>query len=243
MVKQKLLWVIVLLVGLLAWGCAGDQSGSDATDTAGTETSADGGDDATADGGEAAATESTTSTYKPKPEPKTISVTLPESTQVRVVLVDSIDTDVHTTGQEFRGMLAAAVMADGRVLFDSGAAVVGVLDSIVESGRLKTPAELMFSIKTIAGADGPVAVSTYSIHEKKAGKTARDVAIIGGGAIVGGIVGKITGKDGGTEIGAAAGAAAGAGAAAATGKDDIVHSAGTEAVFILKEPVTVIVAK
>ncbi len=37
----------------------------------------------------------------------------------------------------------------------------------------------------------------------------------------------------------AAGAAAGAATAAATGKKDIVHSAGTEAVFILREPVQV----
>lgn len=248
--KSFLYLTVLITAGLLIWGCGGDQSGSEGNLTEDTTmTTAE--DAGTATGEAEAGTEAevpetkTQPDAKPpaKPKPVMVEVTLPESTQVHVVLVDSIDTDVHTTGQEFRGLLLAPLMADGKILFDSGAAVVGVLDSVVESGRLKTPAELMFSVRTIDGPNGPVAVNTYSIHEKKGSKTARDVALIGGGAVVGGIVGKITGKSGGTEIGAAAGAAAGAGAAAATGKDDIVHSAGTEAIFLLSEPLTVTVQK
>jgi len=74
-------------------------------------------------------------------------------------------------------------------------------------------------------------VGTNTIIEKKASHTNREVAMIGGGAIVGGVIGKIIDKDGSTEIGAAAGAAAGTGLAAATGKRDIFHAAGTEVVF------------
>jgi tryptophan synthase beta subunit len=74
-------------------------------------------------------------------------------------------------------------------------------------------------------------VGTNVIMEKKASHTKREVAMIGGGAIVGGIIGKVIDKKGSTEIGAAAGAAAGTGLSAATGKQDIFHGAGTEVVF------------
>jgi len=69
------------------------------------------------------------------------------------------------------------------------------------------------------------------IMEKRASHTTREVAMIGGGAIVGGIIGKIIDRKGSTEIGAAAGAAAGTGLSAATGKRDIFYGAGTEVVF------------
>jgi len=74
-------------------------------------------------------------------------------------------------------------------------------------------------------------VNTNTIMEKKASHTNREIAMIGGGAVVGGIIGKVIDKKGSTEIGAATGAAAGVGLAAATGKQDIFHGVGTEIVF------------
>lgn len=180
-------------------------------------------------------TETKTETVKPP-----VVVVIPESTTIHVKLIDSIDSDVHVTGTKFRALLAEPLRVDGKMVYEEGTAVTGVLNNVVESGRLKTPAELSFSLISITDANGnEIPITTYTIDEKKGSKTDRDVAIIGGGAVVGGIIGKLTKKKGGTEIGAAAGAAAGAATAAATGKKDIVHSAGTEAVFILKEPVHV----
>lgn len=184
-------------------------------------------------------------TEAPKPkQPTTVKVTLPESTAVRVALVDSIDTDVHKSGDLFKASLIDAIVIDGNTVFEAGAACMGVLDNVVESGRLKTPAELTFRLTSIADPSGKrVDVQTYAITEKKDSKTARDIALIGGGAVVGGIIGKMTGEKGGTEIGAAAGAAAGTGVAAATGKDDIAHSAGTEVTFFVASPLIVSVQK
>jgi hypothetical protein len=180
-------------------------------------------------------TETKTETVKPP-----VVVVIPESTTIHVKLIDSIDSDVHVTGTKFRALLAQPLRVDGNMVYEEGTAVTGVLNNVVESGRLKTPAELSFSLISITDANGnEIPIKTYTIDEKKGSKTDRDVAIIGGGAVVGGIIGKLTKKKGGTEIGAAAGAAAGAATAAATGKKDIVHSAGTEAVFILKESVQV----
>lgn len=184
---------------------------------------------------EKVATETKTETVPPP-----VVLVIPESTAIKVKLIDSIDSDVHVTGTKFRALLTEPLRVDGKMVYEEGTAVTGVLNNVVESGRLKTPAELSFSLISITNANGDeIPIKTYTIDEKKGSKTDRDVAIIGGGAVVGGIVGKLTKKKGGTEIGAAAGAAAGVATAAATGKKDIVHSAGTEAVFILKEPVQV----
>jgi hypothetical protein len=162
----------------------------------------------------------------------TTYVTMPENTSIAVTLVDSIDTDVHLTGAEFRARLARPIVVDGHTLFADGAAAKGILNKVVESGRLKTPAELSFSLISIQSENGKwIDVGTKAIQEKKSSHTKREVAMIGGGAIVGGIVGKIIDRKGSTEIGAVAGAAAGTGLSAATGKQDILHRAGTEVVF------------
>ncbi len=158
--------------------------------------------------------------------------TMPANTSVTVTLVDSIDTDVQGSGAGFRATLSSPIIVNGNTLFASGAAAKGVLSRVVESGRLKTPAELDFSLTAIQDGDGHwVSVATKTIQEKKASHTNREVAMIGGGAIVGGIIGKIVDRKGSTEIGAVAGAAAGTGLAAATGKQDIFHGVGTEITF------------
>lgn len=172
----------------------------------------------------------------------TTYVTMPESTAIAIIFVDSIDTDIHQSGMEFRAKLFRPIVVNGHTLFDEGAAVRGVLNKVVESGRLKTPAELNYSLTAIQDKSGHwIDINTYAIQQKKGSHTDREVAMIGGGAIVGGIIGKITGKKGGTEIGAAAGAAAGAATAAATGKKDIVHSVGTGAVFYLRQSTEIVV--
>jgi uncharacterized protein YcfJ len=124
------------------------------------------------------------------------------------------------------------IVVSGHTLFPRGAMVKGVLNNVVESGRLKTPAEVSFSITAIQDTDERwIDVGTNMITEKKGTHTDREVAMIGGGAIVGGIIGKIIDRKGSTEIGAVAGAAAGTGLAAATGKQDIFYGPGTEITF------------
>lgn len=171
---------------------------------------------------------------------KVTVVTLPESTVIAIELIDSIDTDIHVTGTEFRVRILQPVVYNGMTVFEEGAEGVGVMNKVVESGRMKTPAELTISLAGIQDASGKlVNLDTYSITEKKDSHTKRQVGMIGGGALVGGIIGKITGKKGGTEAGLAAGAAAGAAAAAATGKQDIVLHSGTQVNFVLRSPVSI----
>jgi len=250
MIKVNLpLAVAMVAAGLLA-GCGADQTGKMAESGADSmsvvaETPAAQREVAQAPAERTTTPPATQNTQaKPAAKPATSTVQLPESTAITITLVDSIDTDIHLAGDRFTALLVDPIVVDGKTCFDAGAQVVGVIDSVVESGRLSTPAELGFHIVSIADMNGnPMPVSTYTIYEKKGGKTARDAAIIGGGAVIGGIIGKITGKKGGTEIGAVAGAAAGAGTAAATGKDDIVHSAGTQITLFLAAPLSMTVAQ
>jgi len=159
-------------------------------------------------------------------------VTMPANTAIAVTLVDAIDTDVQTTGDGFRATLNRSIVVGGHTVFAEGAGARGILSKVVESGRLQTPAELSFSLTAIQDEGGSwVNVGTNTIVEKKASHTNREVAMVGGGAIVGGIIGKVIDKQGSTEIGAATGAAVGLGMAAATGKQDIFHGAGTEVTF------------
>lgn len=159
-------------------------------------------------------------------------VTMAANTAIGITLVDSIDTDVQVTGDRFNARLNRPIVVDGYTVFADGAGARGILNKVVESGRLKTPAELNFTLTEIQVEGGRwVSVGTNTIMEKKASHTNREVAMIGGGAIVGGIIGKVIDKKHSTEIGAVAGAAAGLGLAAATGKQDIFHGVGTEITF------------
>jgi len=177
-------------------------------------------------------TGNTTDTVEKTVPATTTYVTMPENTPIAVTLIDSIDTDVQLTGERFSARLSEPIVVNGHTLFADGAGARGILNRVVESGRLKTPAELDFSLTAIQDKSGRwINVGTNMILEKRASHTNREVAMIGGGAIVGGIIGKIVDRKGSTEIGAAAGAAAGTGLAAATGKQDIFHGAGTEVVF------------
>jgi len=167
-------------------------------------------------------------------------VTMAENTPISVTLVDSIDTDFQLSGDDFRARLNQPIVVNGYTLFADGAEARGTLSRVVESGRLKTPAELDFSLTSIKNTNGNwTNVDTDMILQKKASHTNRQVAMVGGGAIVGGIIGKIIDKKNSTEIGAVAGAVAGAGLATATGKQDIFMGSGTEVTFFSNGPLTV----
>jgi hypothetical protein len=172
--------------------------------------------------------------------PSITYVDMPANTEITVTLVDSIDTDFQLSGSGFRAKLSRPVVVNGYVLFETGAAAKGVLNNVVQSGRLQTPAELSFSLTGIQDRNGHwIDIGTNMIVEKKASHTNREVAMIGGGAIVGGIIGKIVDRKASTEIGAAAGAAAGTGMSALTGKNDIFYGSGSEITFFSSQSTSI----
>lgn len=179
-------------------------------------------------------------TREPAVEVASTFITMPANTPIKVKLVDSIDTDIHVTGTIFQAVLTEPIAVNGHTLFSEGAKVKGILNNVVESGHLKTPAELSFSITAIQNSNEDwVAIGTNQIIHSMGSHTNKEVAMIGGGAIAGGIIGKIIDRDGSTEIGTVVGAAAGTGLAIATGKQDIFYGVGSEVTFYSNQPMQI----
>ncbi len=167
-------------------------------------------------------------------------ITIPASTELVVALDQTVETNTDQAGEVFGGHLARAVDVDGKTVIPEGSRVDLVITSLVKGGRLKTPPEIAFTVKDVVLPDGgsyPVSTSDY--YDKGRSHTKREVGMIGGGAAAGAIIGGILGKTKGAVIGGAAGAAAGTGAAAATGRQNLVYSAGETFTFTVKEPLIV----
>ena len=176
----------------------------------------------------------------PAPKSKPVVITIPESTQVQIVLSDTVQTNENVVGDQFTGAVAKAVTMDGRVLIPEGAQATMVITKLVKSGTLKTSPEMEFTLKEVVLADGQShQVVTTSFYEKGRSHTAREVGMIGGGAAAGAVIGAIAGDKKGAAIGAAVGAAAGTGAAAATGRQNLKYSPGQTVTFTTQQPVRV----
>jgi hypothetical protein len=173
-----------------------------------------------------------------------VSLTVPVSTPLNVTLTDSIQTNNNQSGDHIAGVMANAVIIDGKTVIPQGANVDLVITKLVKGGTLKTPPEVAFQVNEVTLADGKkMEVSTNEIYDKGRSHTKREVGMIGGGAVAGGVIGGLLGKGKGAAIGAAAGAAAGTGAAAATGRQNLVYPSGQTVTFSLSQPVTVKMAK
>lgn len=169
-----------------------------------------------------------------------VSITVPVSTPFNITLTDSIQTNSNQSGDHISGVMANAVIIDGKTVIPQGANVDLVITKLVKGGTLKTPPEIAFQVNEVTLADGQkMEVTTDQIYDKGRSHTKREVGMIGGGAVAGGVIGGLLGKGKGAAIGAAAGAAAGTGAAAATGRQNLVYPSGQKVTFSLSQPVTV----
>ncbi len=175
--------------------------------------------------------------------PKVRKLTIPDSTQLQVNFVDSVQTNKNQVGDHFKGTLAQAVEVSGKTVLPQGSQVDMVITKLVKGGTLKTPPEIGFVIESVTLPNGEVVkLASQEFYDKGRTHTRREVGMIGGGAAAGAIVGAIAGKGAkGAAIGAVAGAAAGTGVAAATGRENLVYGPGQNVTFSTKGAVTVTV--
>jgi hypothetical protein len=183
---------------------------------------------------------------KPKPKPaapKETHLTIPDSTQLFVSLVDSVQTNSNQIGDHFKGKLDSNVAISGKVALPAGSDVDLVITKLVKGGTLKTPPEIAFTVVSITTPSGTVhQMTTSEFYEEGRSHTRREVGMIGGGAAAGAVIGAIAGKSTkAAAIGAAVGAAAGTGAAAATGRQNLVYGPGQSVAFTTSASVTVTV--
>jgi hypothetical protein len=166
-------------------------------------------------------------------------VSVPEGTQLDVVLNQSISTAANRSGDPFQATLASPVVVDDKTVIPKDALVMGHIVDARPSGHLKGVARLELTLDSVE-----VNGATYGIATQDFGRTGknhnkRNGILIGGGAGVGAIIGGVAGGGVGALIGSSVGAGAGTAGAAITGKKDIRVPAETTLSFRLARPVTI----
>jgi hypothetical protein len=166
-------------------------------------------------------------------------ITVPEGTDLTVVLDQSISTASTRSGDNFRATLASPVTIDGKTVLPKDAAVTGHIIESVPSGRLKGVAKLDLTLDSIEVNGKSYDLATDDEGRRGKNHNKRNGVLIGGGAGAGAIIGGIAGGGVGAVIGSAVGAGAGTAGAAYTGKKDIRIPAETALTFRLTRPVTI----
>ena len=166
-------------------------------------------------------------------------VSVPEGTELDVVLNQSISTGANRSGEPFHASLASPVVVDDKTVIPKDALVTGHIVDARPSGHLKGVARLELTLDSVR-----VNGETYGIATGDFGRTGknhnkRNGVLIGGGAGLGAIIGGVAGGGVGALIGSSVGAGAGTAGAAFTGKKDIHVPAETTLSFRLARPVII----
>lgn len=166
-------------------------------------------------------------------------ITVPEGTDLTVVLDQSLSTNENRPGDAFQASVAAPIVIDGKTVIPKDAHVKGHVVDAQASGRLSGIARLVLTLDSVEVDGESSAIATDA--EGRIGKNhnKRNGVLIGGGAGLGALIGGIAGGGKGALIGSAAGAGAGTAGAAYTGKKDIRVPAETRLTFRLARPATI----
>jgi len=143
---------------------------------------------------------------------------IPPGTQIRVRMIDSLNSGKASSGDIFHGTLDSPIIVKGKELYPHGADVTGTIAAVHPSGRLSEPGELTLILNTVSSGSAASSLTVQPLQIKGESHGKSNATKIGGGAVLGAIIGGIAGGGKGAAIGASAGGAAGTGAAAATGK-------------------------
>jgi hypothetical protein len=189
----------------------------------------------------------TVAILKPGEEPSVSSrpaaaqppVVVPEGTNFVVRLIDAVDSEKVTVGQNYNAALDEPVVVDSQTVVPRGADVVVKLVNAKDSGKFTGRAELTLALWTVKVNGKVVDVNTQTITKESDSRGQRTGAMAAGGAIVGAVIGGIAGGGKGAAIGAGAGGAAGAGAEAATKGPRVKIPAETRLTFVLDNAVSI----
>lgn len=166
-------------------------------------------------------------------------VNLPEGTEVRVRLDDSLSSKDSQPGQNFSATVADDVQANGTVVIPKGARAEGSVVDAKSLGRFKGGALLAVKLNSVHTRWGTYPVETSSISRAEQGKGKRSATMIGGGAGLGALIGGLAGGGKGALIGGLAGGGAGTAGTAFTGNHQIVLPAETVLTFRLTHGVRI----
>jgi hypothetical protein len=164
---------------------------------------------------------------------------VPANTAVYVRLQQSISSATAQSGQNFSAVLDEPLVVDGHTLAPSGAAVIGKVVAVRESGHLRNAGYLRITLSSITLNGKAVPLQTNSVFVSGGSYKKRNLAFIGGGAGGGALLGALIGGGKGAAIGSAVGAAGGTTAAYATGKKEVGFVAERRLGFRLTQPLNI----
>jgi hypothetical protein len=155
------------------------------------------------------------------------------SMEVKVSLLEPLDTSKTKAGALFSATVAEPVMSGKRTILARGTAVQGKVTEVTRPGRMKTPASITLVLTNIVGSHSANAFESQPLAVDGKSHAVRNVALIGGGAAAGAALGGVADGGKGALIGAGVGAAAGTATAYLTGKQELVLPVETQLVFVV----------
>ncbi|MCI0658491.1 MAG: hypothetical protein L0170_15675 [Acidobacteria bacterium] len=174
------------------------------------------------------------------PVPKTIAITVPESTPLNIKLEENLNSGINHEGDTFTATLVQAVIVGDRVVLPEGSTIEGTLTSVVpaKKGLKESGGAMTLSFDRVTTPSGNTASMAASFAQQ-AKSTGKKAGTIGGSAAGGALLGKVLGgstKD--AAIGAVVGGAIGTGVAAGTKGSELKLEAGTPMTITLERPIT-----
>ena len=175
------------------------------------------------------------------PVPETVSVTVPQATQLKVKLDDALDSGTSQAGDHFQATLVDPVVIGDRVALPAGSTIEGTVSEVIpaKKGLKESGGALTLSFDRVTTPSGETAAMRAGISQV-AKSTKKKAGTIGGSAAGGALLGKILGKSSkDAAVGAIIGGAIGTGIAAGTKGTEMKMEAGTELAVSLQAPLTV----
>ncbi len=120
-------------------------------------------------------------------------VAIPAGTELRVKLIDSLSTDVNTSGEAFRAVLESDLRIDGRIVASAGSPVRGRLVLVQRPKRLTRKAKMSVDLTRLDIEEKSYKLST-SVTEFKARRDGSVVTTTTMGAYAGGAAGATAGS-------------------------------------------------
>ena len=179
----------------------------------------------------------------PAVSPAAQTVTIPAGTTVSVTMIDAIDSDKNTAGQEFHASVGAPVTVGGQWAVSKGADARVRLEEVQTAGHFRGKSELQVKLVALTAHGKSYAVTSEFVDAKGSSRGKNSAEKVGGGAAVGAIIGGILARGKGAAIGAAAGGGSMAGVQLATHGKQVRIPSETQLDFTLSTPIAVTLAQ
>jgi len=153
--------------------------------------------------------------------PRTVAVTVPEETAIRVTLDQGISSNQNRPGDHFEATISEPVVLNDKTVIPQGTPVEGLVVDARPSGHLMGRAHLRLALESMQLNGKTYDLRTSSSYRRGGDHKKRNWAWIGGGAGGGALIGAAAAGGKGALIGGPIGAGAGTAVAYFTGKKDI----------------------